>query len=388
MTRILLFSPYEPPPNGVASHSSRLVAAWDSAGHTVLVVSPSGGRGLDRIERIGSRSTLIRSLGPFPNRRTLSEIAKFEPEIVIVQFAIAAISTSLWSVKLLCDRLRAQGIRVIVTFHEPNREYNMFGFLTRAIYRSVSRATDVSIVFSPAGYQALHDTGLFSDVVEVPHGTKGIESISNQELEDARVLFDVRKPLVLTLGFTSFDKGADILIDAAKIISKSRDGNVQFLVAGAPRRRRGIFRIMERRDKKCQRRLIDQAKGLGNVELSFSDYVANEHVAPLLHLADVVVLPYRRITQSGIANLALSSQSVIVCSDLPGLRNDLGDAALYVKVGDTAALANEIAKLINPESEETRSHMRDLAGQRANENTYAKVAEQILSAGLASPSSQ
>jgi glycosyltransferase involved in cell wall biosynthesis len=352
------------------------------------VVSPSGGRGLERIGRIGSRSILIRSLGPFPNRRTWSEIAKFEPEIVIVQFAIAAISTSLWSVKLLCDRLRAQGIRVIVTFHEPNREYNMFGFLTRAIYRSVSRATDVSVVFSPAGYQALHDTGLFSDVVEVPHGTKEVESISNQELDDVRVLFDVRKPLVLTLGFTSFDKGADIFINAAKIISNNRDGDVQFLVAGAPRRRQGIFRIMERRDKKCQRQLIDQAKGLGNVELSFSDYVANEHVAPLLHLADVVVLPYRRITQSGIANLALSSQSVIVCSDLPGLRNDLGDAALYVKVGDTAALAEEIINLINPGGDETRSHMRDLAGQRAKENTYAKVAEKILSAGLASPSIQ
>jgi glycosyltransferase involved in cell wall biosynthesis len=85
--------------------------------------------------------------------------------------------------------------------------------------------------------------------------------------------------------------------------------------------------------------------------------------------------------------LALSSQSVIVCSDLPGLRNDLGDAALYVKVGDTTALAKEITNLINPDGEETRSRMRDLAGQRANENTYARVAEKILSAGLASPSS-
>ena len=387
MTRILLLSPYEPPPDGIASHSSRLVAAWDSAGHNVLVVSARGGRWLEQIERIGSRSTLLRSLRLFPNRRTWSEIAKFEPDVVIVQFAIAAISTSLWSVKLLCDRLHAQGIRVVVTFHEPAREYNMFKFLTRAIYRSASRTTDVPVVFSPAGYRALHDTGLFNDVVEVTHGTKGIESISNQELDDVRVLFHVRKPLVLTLGFTSFDKGADIFIDAAKIISKNRNGNVQFLVAGTPRRRQGVFRIMERRDNQCQRRLINRAKRLGNVEISFSNYVANENVAPLLHLADVVVLPYRRITQSGIANLALSSQSVIVCSDLPGLRNDLGDAALYVKVGDTTTLAKEITNLINPDGEETRSRMRDLAGQHANENTYAKVAEKILSAGLASPSS-
>jgi hypothetical protein len=77
-----------------------------------------------------------------------------------------------------------------------------------------------------------------------------------------------------------------------------------------------------------------------------------------------------------------------VCSDLPGLRNDLGDAASYVKVGDIAALAKEITNLMNPNGDETRSRMRDLAGQRANENTYAKVAEKILSAGLASPSGQ
>src|SRR5665213_1978309 len=387
MTRILLISPYEPPPDGIASHSSRLVAAWDSAGHNVLVVSARNGRGREQFERIGSRSILLRSLRLLPNRRTWSEIAKFEPDVAIVQFAIAAISTNLWSVKLLCDRLHAKGIPVVVTFHEPAREYNMFRFLTRAIYRAMSRVTDVPVVFSPAGYQALHETGLFNDIVEVTHGTKGIESISSRELVDARVLFDVHKPLVLTLGFTSFDKGADIFIDAARIISKNRHGNVQFLVAGSPRSRRGIFRIMERRDNKCQRRLISQAKRLGNVEISFSNYVANENVAALLHLADVVVLPYRRITQSGIANLALSSQSVIVCSNLPGLRNDLGDAALYVKVGDTTALAREITNLMNPNGEENRSRMRDLAGHRANENTYAKVAEKILSAGLASPSS-
>jgi glycosyltransferase involved in cell wall biosynthesis len=387
MTRILLLSPYEPPPDGIASHSSRLVAAWDSAGHSVLVVSARGGWGLEQMERIGSRSTLLRSLRLFPNRRTWSEIAKFEPDVVIVQFAIAALSTNLWSVKLICDRLHAKGIPVVVTFHEPAREYNMLRFLTRAIYRAVSRVTDVPVVFSSAGYRALHETGLFNNVVEVTHGTKGIESISNRELDDVRVLFDVRKPLVLTLGFTSFDKGADIFIDAAKIISKNRNGNVQFLVAGTPRRRRGVFRIMERRDNKCQRRLINQAERLGNVEISFSNYVADENVAALLHLADVVVLPYRRITQSGIANLALSSQSVIVCSDLPGLRNDLGDAASYIEVGDTTALAKEITNLLSSNGEENRSRMRDLAGHRASENTYAKVAEKILSAGLASGSS-
>jgi glycosyltransferase involved in cell wall biosynthesis len=382
MTRILLFSPYEPPPNGIASHSSQLVAAWDSAGHSVMVVSASR-RGHHEIERIGSRSTLLRSLRLLPNRRTWTEIAKFEPEIVVVQFAIAAMGNSLWSVNRLCLRARAQGIPIVVTFHEPAKELSMFKFLTRAIYRSVSRTTDVAVVFSPDGSRALHDAGLFDHVVEVAHGTKGIAAISNQELDDVRRIYDVRTPLVLTLGFTSDDKGTDIFIDAAAAVAKDHHGDAQFLIAGAPRKRHGILRVMERQDIQCQRRLISQAERLTNIDITFTTYVPDENVAPLLHLADVVVLSYRRITQSGIANLALSSQSVVVCSDLPGLRNDLGDAALYVKVGDATALANEIANLIGPAGHETRSRMRERAGQRANERTYEKVAENILSAGLA-----
>jgi glycosyltransferase involved in cell wall biosynthesis len=111
--------------------------------------------------------------------------------------------------------------------------------------------------------------------------------------------------------------------------------------------------------------------------------VANENVAALLRIADVVVLPYRRIAQSGIANLALSSQSVIVCSDLPGLRSDLGEAALYVPVGDSVALAAQIEKLLGESGAAARSRLRELAAERAATSTFARAAEVILSAGLA-----
>ena len=122
---------------------------------------------------------------------------------------------------------------------------------------------------------------------------------------------------------------------------------------------------------------------IANADIAFSGFVADQDVAPLLFMADVVALPYRRITQSGIANLALSSCSVVVCSDLPGLRSDLGDAALYVKAGDPRALAEEIVNLLSDDSASVRSRMRERSKERAAANTYSSVAERILSAGLA-----
>jgi len=382
MTRILLLSSYEPPPDGIAKHSSHLVDAWDSAGNSVLVVSP-GKQRLDEAVPTGSNSKIARILRVIPRRRVWKEIATFEPEVVVVQFAIAALNVNLWSVVSLCKRFSTIGIPIVVAYHEPTREYNMLGLLTRQIYRAMARVTDVPVVFSSAGRQALIDDGLFRQIVEVPLGTTGVTEVSDEDVARVRDLYVLRKPLVLTLGFTNFDKGADVLIDAASAVAEDQGNDVQFLIAGSPRKRRGLFRIMERRDFKCQKFLESRAGAIHNVDIAFSDYVAQENVAALLFAADVVVLPYRSITQSGVANLALSSQSVIVGSDLPGLRSDLGETAKYVAVGDADAMAVQVAGLLGADKASIRGEMRRLTGERAANNTYAMVAKSILAAGLA-----
>jgi glycosyltransferase involved in cell wall biosynthesis len=383
LSRILLLSPYEPPADGIARHSARLVDAWDSAGHTVLVIAPGSQRGLGEATKIGSHSRVARIMRKVPRRKTWSAVKGFEPDIVVVQFSIATFNVDLWSARNLSGRFRAARIPVIVAYHEAAREFDLLGPLTHAIYRAMVRVTDVPIVFSSAGRQSLIDSHLFKDVVEVPHGTTGLARIADADRDRVRHLYRLQKPLVLSLGFTDSDKGTDVLIDAVAKIAGHVDNNVQFLIAGSPRRRRGIFRIMERRDLRYLRELKTSAKKLTSVELAFCGYVADEDVAALLEIADVVVLPYRRITQSGVGNLALSSRAVLVSSNLPGLRSDLGDAATYVEVGDSKAMAEQIIGLLGDDHASDREHLRELSATRATENTYEKVAEMILSAGLA-----
>jgi glycosyltransferase involved in cell wall biosynthesis len=383
VARILVLSPFEPPPDGIGRHTAHLVDAWDAAGHDVLVLSPGRDAGLRGASRIGSRSRVARVLRWRPRRGAWDEVLAFQPNVVVVQFAVAAVSTSFWSIANLCGRLGKAGIPVVVVYHEPAREYELFKLVTSFFYRAMARVTDVPVVFSPSGRQALIENGLFDDVLELPHGTSGLASITEADVQRVRARYDVRKPLVLTLGFTSFDKGTDILLEAAGAIAEGRSNDVQFLIAGAPRRRRGVFRLREYREITFQRRLERQAKKIVGVDIAFTGFVPDSDVGPLLYLADVVALPYRKITQSGIANLAISNRAVVVCSDLPGLRNDLGAAAAYAEVGNAEAVAKGIATLLGMEHDADRQRMRDLSGRRALDGTFANVAEEILSAGLA-----
>ena len=244
MARILVLSPFEPPPDGIGRHTALLVEAWDSAGHHALVLSPGNHRSVKGASRIGSRSRVARILRWRPRRSDWKEIVEFQPDVVVVQFALAAVSTSFWPVVSLCKRCAKAGIPVVV-IHEPAREYELFRLATAFFYRAMARVTTVPVVFSPAGRLALIENGLFDDVIELPHGTSGVATVTDADIQRVGALYNIQKPLVLTLGFSGFDKGTDLLLDAASEIASTQSNDVQFLIAGAPRKRRGIFRLRE-----------------------------------------------------------------------------------------------------------------------------------------------
>src|ERR1019366_7260995 len=133
--------------------------------------------------------------------------------------------------------------------------------------------------------------------------------------------------LVLSLGLTQADKGTRLLVASMSGITRLLKGDVQFLIAGSPRARRGIFRLMGHNDRKFQRILTRGANSLTGVSIEMCGFVPDEDVSALFFLASAVVLPYRRATQSSVANEALSARAVIVASDIYELSSDLGPAA-------------------------------------------------------------
>lgn len=74
----------------------------------------------------------------------------------------------------------------------------------------------------------------------------------------------------------------------------------------------------------------------------FPDYVPDSAVAPLLSLADLVVLPYRSGSQTGIAPLAAALGKPVVATDVGGIAE--GPRTRVVPPRDTGALATAIVE--------------------------------------------
>ena len=107
--------------------------------------------------------------------------------------------------------------------------------------------------------------------------------------------------------------------------------------------------------------------------------VSDSELAACFHRADLVVLPYREIDQSGVLATALAFGSPLVLSDVGGFAQvAAAGAARLVAPGDPPALREALAELIGDpqERERLRGGARALAGgewswQRTAERTKA-----------------
>ena len=97
-------------------------------------------------------------------------------------------------------------------------------------------------------------------------------------------------------------------------------------------------------------------------------------MTPLLAAADVVVLPYRRVSTSGSAILALSHGRPLVVPELAGLAG-LPDQAVLRYGGGIPALTAALAGLARAD-EHTLAAMSAAAYRYASETTWRDIAAQ------------
>lgn len=120
--------------------------------------------------------------------------------------------------------------------------------------------------------------------------------------------FSENDKVLLFFGYVRKYKGLDLLIRSLKIISeKSPQLNIKLLVAGE---------FYD--DKETYTSLIDELKLSDRVVL-FNEYIPNEKVKEFFVASDLVVLPYRSATQSGILNLSYGFNKPVVITDVGGL---------------------------------------------------------------------
>jgi glycosyltransferase involved in cell wall biosynthesis len=256
-------------------------------------------------------SQWIDSINPFSWILTGLRIRRMAPDIILFKYwmpffapsygVIAAVARCgrrrRTKTMFICDNIipheRRPGDRMLTRF--------AFRFIDGFIVQSQAVARDLAL-WHPAPVQEYlpHPVyEIFGEELEREEARKSLE----QAYPSIRIAPGAK--VLLFFGYIRDYKGLDVLLDAMPAILARH--NVTLLVAGECYTDSGKY--------------VRQAEQLGitdNVVFHFG-YTPNEHVSVFFSAADVLVLPYKTATQSGIIQIAYNFHRPVIATDVGGL---------------------------------------------------------------------
>ena len=192
-------------------------------------------------------------------------------------------------------------------------------------------------------------------VFVVPNGVMLASPMKSRQAwrQDVGVGEDV--PLVAMIANLSPFKDHETLVRAWKHAQGTSDRDAKLLLAGNQANHEAIARL---RALISELELQDSVHMLGRVD----------DIAGLLDTVDLVVHSSRSEGSPNAVIEAMCAGKAVIGTDIPGIRQALGDTGPYVPVGDVAAMGNEIKR-----------YLGDDVLRKAAENKNKKRAEEEFS---------
>lgn len=221
-------------------------------------------------------------------------------------------------------------LKIIVTLHDIE---SFKGWNSKGLQKMAFRLIDSFIVHNKFSYKELvAKLTQDSKVSVIPHGDY-LNFVSSIPYKENKITtFNL-----LFFGQIKEVKGLDILLKAMHIL-KIIEPNINLTIAGKP----------WGTDKAKYNKLIEDYQ-LQNTVKVFFNYIPNEEISSYFEACDLVVLPYKKIYQSGVLLLTMSYGRVALCSDLDAFREIIEDevSGYLFKTGDAQSLADKIKKVYN-----------------------------------------
>jgi D-inositol-3-phosphate glycosyltransferase len=206
-------------------------------------------------------------------------------------------------------------------------------------------------------------------VVIIPFGINTTIPNTGLTKEQARrqLRIDPSRKILLFFGHIAPYKGLEYLIDAFKILKESEDG-YHLIIAGKPKNCASYWRQIELKLK---------SDGIMERTTLKTDYVADEEVERYFKAADVLVLPYTFIFQSGVLLLSYGFGLPVVAADVGSLKQDVldGKTGFVFKSKDSLQLAVTLNRYFQSglyKSQDTQKAIRQFA---ENRYSWSRVAE-------------
>lgn len=275
---------------------------------------------------------------------------------------------------ILMGFYRLLGKRVVRTVHNVNaaerdQRDTAFNRLTLKIQYALSHHLFVHT--EQMKQQLMTQFGVDEDAVSViPFGIN--DTVPNTALvkEDARRELGLRGDdrVLLFFGNIAPYKGVQILVDAFASIAKD-DPRYKLVIAGRPKGEEAYW-------EEVQRSIV--ALGVADKIITRIEYIPDEQTEVFFKAADVLVLPYTYVFQSGVLFLGYNFGLPVIASDVGSLRDDIveGRTGFVCRPQDASSLESWIRQYFSSSIWERRDDARADIKRFANERySWSAVSE-------------
>jgi glycosyltransferase involved in cell wall biosynthesis len=209
--------------------------------------------------------------------------------------------------------------------------------IAAALSRLLARMDAVVVHTEHGAHRLRAEFGVEPERLEViPHGAFDYLTAQPEEALLPEELREVEGPVILAFGLVRPYKGMDVLLEAFAELE-----GAELWIVGMPRMPMGPLRELA-------------AEAPGTVRF-VERFVPEAEIPAFMRRADLVVLPYRNIEQSGVLYTALAFGRPLVLSEVGGFPEigELG-AARMVPPEDPPALAAALRELLESPAERER----------------------------------
>jgi beta-1,4-mannosyltransferase len=240
--------------------------------------------------------------------------------------------------------------------HEKQTMHDLF------LAQQLSKLADAKIVHSNHTLRQMSDLGLkTSSTFVVPHGNYNGVYPNNINRKDARIQLKINEGefVILFFGIIRPYKGIDNLIDS---FTKLKLDNAKLLIVG------------NCTDETIRQKILAAQEKL-NITF-YDEYIENEEVAKYFNAADILCLPFKSVTTSGSALLALSFGKPIIAPLEGSLLDVPRDVGYLYNINEPFALKESIREAYNNISKLTTmqtnalEYSKTLDWQSIAEKTY------------------
>jgi glycosyltransferase involved in cell wall biosynthesis len=239
--------------------------------------------------------------------------------------------------KIIIKLLKKMGYKIIWTIHDISKDYKYSNKRLRSNKKSrwLYQNSDYKFVHYKSNIEKLKDcfNVEISNVDVIFHPYFSYPNVINREDARRKLGIPLNKKVILSFGLIKKYKGHIELIEA---FERLKIDDLLCLIVGSGSQ-----------DTETTKYIKNKSKQLNNL-IIIDKYIPKDEIQIYFNASDIVVLPYRNITQSGIIPLAYSFSKPVIATNVGVLsemiKNEI--TGLIIPSNNIDLLANSINKML------------------------------------------